>query len=199
MQRVFATIRSVSLTRPEVATLALYALGGSDSAADTEDIAIRAAELAPGMFAWRKYPDLIDKELVRVALSDARLKKHWVVGSHNRGGWLLTPQGQEFGRANQDRLSGVGEVRRSGREERQLERERMRLLTSAAFERLGSGSGIAEITNDEADAFFRINVYVQGQAREKKIVRIENQFADDPDLGDAVRLLATIARARESQ
>lgn len=188
----------MSLTRPQAVTLALYTLGAADSAADTEDIAVRVAELAPGMFAWRKYPDLIDKELVRVALSDARLKKHWAVGSHDRGGWMLTPSGQEFARNNVARLEGAKEVKRSDREERQLERERVRLLTSVAFERIHAADGPGDVTGDEADAFFRINVYVEGQARERKIARIENQFSDDPELCDAVRILAAKARARET-
>lgn len=186
----------MSLTRPEAVTLALYALGGADAAADTEDIALRVGELAPGMFAWRKYPDLVDKELVRVALSDARLKKQWVVGSHDRGGWLLTPTGKDFARSNEALLEGTKEVRRSGREDRQLERERVRLLSSPAFERHRAGD-FAGITADEADAFFRINLYVEGQARERKIARIENRFGDDPELGNAVRTLAALARTRE--
>ena len=57
------------------------------------------------MFTWQKYADRIDKELVRVALSDARLKKGYVVGSHDKGGWMLTPAGQEFARRNRDRLA----------------------------------------------------------------------------------------------
>jgi hypothetical protein len=52
------------------------------------------------------------------------------------------------------------------------------------------------LTGDEADAFFRINVYVEGQARERKIARIENQFGDDPDLSEAVRAAAAVARGR---
>jgi len=185
----------VSLTRPEAVTLALFALGGADVAAETEDVAVRVAELAPGMFAWRKYPDLIDKELVRVALSDARLKKHWVVGSHDRGGWLLTTSGQELARSKEALLDGTKEVRRSGRDERQLVRERVRLLSSSAFEQI-SGGDLDRVTTDAADAFFRINVYVEGQARERKIARIENQFGGDPILGDAVRALAAVARTR---
>jgi hypothetical protein len=186
----------VTLTRPEAVTLALYALGGADVPADTEDVAMRVAELTPGMFAWRKYPDQIDKELVRVALSDARLKKKWVVGSHDRGGWLLTPTGQEFARQNEGRLGAATEVRRSGREERQIERERIRLLTSAVYERIAAGGDTGAVTSDEADAFFRINVYVEGQARERKIARVENQFGSDPELGKAVRVAAAVARAR---
>jgi hypothetical protein len=181
----------MALTRPEAVTLALYALGGADKPCDTEDIAIKVAELVPGMFAWQKYPEQIDKELVRVALSDARLKKEWVVGAHNRGGWMLTPSGQDFATKSQGQLS-QGETRQRGRDERQHERERMRLLTSAAYAKASDGG---PVTDDEADAFFRINVYVEGQARERKIARVENQFSDDPELGAVVRTLA--ARARE--
>lgn len=184
-----------TLTRPEAVTLALYALGGADQAVDTEDIAVRVAELAPGMFAWKKYADRIDKELVRVALSDARLKKQWVVGAHEKGGWTLTPAGQQFAMANESRLGQQPEVRQRGREEQKHNQERLRLLTSPAFERFSEG-GAEEISDEETDAFFRINVYVEGPARERKIARLENQFGQDPELGPAVTALAKRARER---
>ena len=184
------------LTRPEAVTLALYALGGADASFDTEDVAIRVSEIAPGMFAWQKYPDRIDKELVRVALSDARLKKRYVVGSHNKGGWMLTAAGQEYARANSDRLAGAPVERRRGKDDQQHKRERARMLTSRAYERFVDG-GLDGVTADDADAFFRLNVYVRGQARERKIARIENQFADDPELGELVTVLAARARERE--
>lgn len=182
------------MTRPEAVTLALYGLGGADRAVDTEDIAVHAAQLAPGMFSWQKYPDRIDKELVRVALSDARLKKGYVVGSHDKGGWVLTPAGQAFARLTGER-NGDGESgHRRGRDDQQLRREKVRMLTSRAFERFAKGA-TSDITDDEADAFFRLNLYVRGQARERKIARIQNQFGSDPELGELVRQLA--ARAKE--
>ena len=186
----------MGLTRPEAVTLALYALGGGATPMDTEDVAIRAAEIAPGMFAWRKYPDNIDKDLVRVSLHHARKQKNWVVGSHSRGGWLLTPSGQEYARTNEALIGAPRELTRSGRQQQQHERERVRLLTSAAFLRLSDDVIPNAITADEADAFFRINVYVEGQARERKIARVENQFGNDPELAGAIRELATIARGR---
>lgn len=191
------TIISVSrLTRPEAVTLALFDLGGGETAVDTEDIAMRVAEMSPGMFAWRKYPEQVDKELVRVALSDARLKKSWVVGSHDKGGWLLTPAGQEFAQ-NTGAVHGSPVPSRSNqRDSRQLDRERARLMTSAAYERFLT-DGIDAISSDEADAFFRINVYVEGQARERKITRIQNQFGNDPVLADVVHQLAQRALRRE--
>jgi hypothetical protein len=183
------------LTRPEAVTLALHALGGADAAFDTEDVAIRVSEIAPGMFSWQKYSDRIDKELVRVALSDARLKKRYVVGSHNKGGWMLTAAGQEYARNNSQRAGSTVE-RRRGRDEQQHKRERARMLTSRAYERFVGGE-VDGVTADEADAFFRLNVYVRGQARERKIARIENQFSDDSELGELVTVLAARARERE--
>jgi len=187
------------LTRPEAVTLAVFALGGADSPADTEDVAVRVAEIAPGMFSWRKYPEMIDKEIVRVALSDARLKKHWVVGSHDKGGWLLTPTGQEWSRTNEAVLKDGKGLSFADRDSRQVMRERSRLLTSEAFEQVKSGANPSTISLDDADAFFRINVYVDGQARARKITRVENQFGDDPELGEAVKALAHLARSRGKQ
>jgi hypothetical protein len=182
------------LTRPEAATLALYAEGGERELVDTEDVAVRAEEVAPGMFSWQKHRDRIDKELVRVALSDARLKAGYTIGSHARG-WMLTPKGLEFARRNADRAGERAARERRRPEDRQWERERARLLVSEAFLRLQDGA-MEGVTPDEADAFFRLNIYVKGAARERKIARIENRFGTDPDLGPAVRLLATRARER---
>lgn len=181
------------LTRSEAATLALYSEGGEREAVDTEDVAVRVAEIAPGMFSWQKYRDRIDKELVRVALSDARLKAGYVLGSHSKG-WMLTPKGLEFARKNAGQISDGRTAQRRGRDDRQWEGARARLLTSDAYSRAQS-DGIDAVTPDEADAFFRLNVYVRGEARERKIARIENHFSQDPELGEIVRLLA--ARARE--
>jgi hypothetical protein len=181
------------LTRPEAATLALFAEGGERETVDTEDVAVRAADMAPGMFSWQKYRDRIDKELVRVALSDARLKAGYVIGSHSKG-WMLTTKGLDFARANAGRTDAAAASERRRPDDRQWERERARLLMSDAFARFQNG-GPETVTPDEADAFFRLNVYVKGAARERKIARIENHFSNDPDLGPVVRLLA--ARARE--
>ncbi len=182
------------LTRPEAATLALYAEGGERELVDTEDVAVRIEDIAPGMFAWQKYRDRVDKELVRVALSDARLKAGYTIGSHAKG-WMLTAKGLEFARKNVDRAGERAATERRRPDDRQWERERARLLVSEAFAHLQE-YGIERVTIDEADAFFRLNVYVKGAARERKIARIENRFSTDTELGAAVRQLAKRARER---
>ncbi len=182
------------LTRPEAATVALFLLGGSDEAVHTEDVAVRLETLAPEMFSWQRYRDRLDKELVRVALSDARLKSGLVVGSHSKG-WMLTTAGIKFAEARSRSVEGATTQKRRSSDDVQRNRERTRLLESDAYARFASGRA-DEITADETDAFFRLNVYLRGNAREKKITRVENNFVNDPELGPLVAVLAERARER---
>lgn len=184
----------MALTRPEAAALALYAQGGATTTVHTEDVAMEAARIAPGMFSWERYEDRIDKELVRVALSDARLKKGYVLGSHQEG-WLLTPSGLAFAEAAAPAAGASPAQHRRSKAGQASQRERMRLLTSEAYEAFVSG-GLDAITSDQADSFFRLNVYVRGQARERKIVRVQNEFGADPELGELVTALASKAKER---
>lgn len=176
-------------------TLALLSIGGDRERQDTEDVALRVHELVPGMFSWRKYPEHIDKELVRVALNDATKKKKWVVGSHAKGGWMLTPAGVRAATGLQAQMPSAPTSHQRGRDEQLRERERVRLLASPAYEHVSSGNASA-VTADEADSFFRMNVYVDGSTREARIARLENLFGDDPELGPVVAALAARARQR---
>jgi hypothetical protein len=49
----------------EIVTIVVYLLGGESLPVDTEDVAVRANEIAPGRFLWRKYPHQINIENVR--------------------------------------------------------------------------------------------------------------------------------------
>jgi hypothetical protein len=58
-------------------------------------------------------------------------------------------------------------------------------------------AGAAEtITHEEMEAFFRIDDYVSGPARTRKIERLLNQFGDDPELGPTIRALAARIQKR---
>jgi hypothetical protein len=69
------------------------------------------------------------------------------------------------------------------------------MLADEAFTKFGLG-GVGDVTEREAEAFFRVDDYVTGKARERKLVRILNTFGDDAELGQAVRALATKVRDR---
>jgi len=181
------------LTRPEAAIVALLHKGGDRSKVDTEDVAVEAGTLAPGLFSWVKYPDRVDKEIVRVALSDAKLKKMWTIGSHAQG-WMLTPEGVAFARVNEER---VGHQAQTGRQTRdpELEKERARMLASEAYAH-AKDDGVEAVTDEEADAFFRLIAYIRGQPRQRKIARLENAFREDAELGPLIVALAARARLR---
>jgi hypothetical protein len=54
--------------------------------------------------------------------------------------------------------------------------------------------GLEAVTLQEAEAFFRLDDYVTGEAREQKIIRVLNAFGDDPELGQAAQDLARKVR-----
>ena len=154
----------------EVVTLATYLAGGRSTYVDTEDIAMKANELAPGRFAWRKYKDQINIETVRKRLWDAAKpeKGGYLTGSE-RDGWLLTQAGLKFCKSNLPALKPLQNVKRrySKREGGWIKLERLRLLAEPAFQKFSVGR-TNEISAIEAERFFRVDDYVTGNARKSK-------------------------------
>ncbi len=189
-------IREVSLSNHEIVTLAVYALGGESKQVDTEDVAKEADRLVPGRFTWRKYRDQIDKELIRVFLSDAKKPKNgaYIAGVGNDG-WTLTEAGLVFARTNLGRLGGqaTNPPRLTSKEKNWRRSEKVRMLATPAFEKISSGQA-DKVTEQEAHAFFRLDSYITGHARDQKLLRARNVFGDDPDLGEAIRTLETKIR-----
>lgn len=186
------------LTNHEVVVLATYLAGGRTSYTDTEDIAVKANEIAPGRFAWRKYKEQINIETVRKRLWDATKaeKGGYLVGSE-RDGWLLTQTGFKFCRKHLRSLKVSAEKapRRSQREKTWITRERVRMLAEFAYRKFAAGQ-LKSITPVEAERFFRVDDYVIGHARKTKIERSIAAFTADPLLGDATKKLAELVRSR---
>jgi len=187
-----------SFSNHEIVTLAVFLLGGDSKAIDTEDIAVKANEIAPRRFTWRKYPEQINIENVRTFLSDAKKPKNgqYLVGSGKKG-WLLTESGCRFARKRIRKLDGLdlSKSRHTATERQWIREERGRMLASDAFVKFQSGS-MRSVTYQDAEAFFRLDDYVRGQARERRILRIVNTFGDDPELGRVVMKLAEKVRKR---
>ena len=182
----------------ELVVLAAYLAGGSDSYADTEDVAIKANEIAPGRFTWRKYKGQINIETVRKRLWDAAKaeKGGYLVGSE-RDGWLLTETGLRFCKKHLRKLkvSHSPATRYSQREQTWITRERVRMLAEPAYQKFAAGQ-ITTITPIEAERFFRVDDYVIGTARKTKIERSIAAFAGDTLLGKATRRIAELVRSR---
>lgn len=130
------------LANHEIVTLAAYLIGGDTQYVDTEDVAVKANEIAPGRFTWRKYPDQINIENVRAFLSDAKKQKN---GGYLRGagkdGWLLTESGVAFAKERVAGLEGVdlSRERLSVKDRKWLQHERERMLGSEAFAKYSAG------------------------------------------------------------
>ena len=183
------------LPNHEIVVIAAYLVGADAKRVDTEDVAIKASEIAPGRFAWRKYPEQINIEAVRKRLWDACKpeKGKYILGTE-KDGWLLTEAGVKFARKNANAIPG-SKKRVSAQERNWTKSERERLLSSEAFLKHARDNNAA-ITKREAESFFRIDNYVKGEAREGKLLRILNAFADDSELGPVIRILAAIVRGK---
>lgn len=185
------SVPSSSLSNLEIVTVAVYLVGNGTKSVDTEDVAIKAAELAPGRFSWRKYSDQINLELIRVFLSDAKKAANGklVAGSGNSG-WALTRAGLDFASAAATRIRSVRSAPRLSHQEKLWKRtEQIRLLNSDAYRKVASNAS-SSLTKAEVAAFFRVDDYVTGSQREQKVTRLLSTFGDDPKLGSAIKTLA---------
>ena len=164
----------------EVVTLAVYRLGGAQRAVDTEDAAIEA----PGRFSWKKHPEQINLELIRVFLSDAK-KNDLMIGS-GRTGWRLTQPGLKWAEEVSERTGEIDSTRtraqsRAGSiDEQRWRRERSRIIATRAWQLWTSG--VRDIPSAETKQVFRIDSYARGELRETKITRLRAMFSDDREL-----------------
>lgn len=181
---------SKTLTNHEVVLLAVYLCGGDRLPTDTEDIAVKANELAPGAFTWRKYVDQINIEIVRVILSNLKRDEdgNLLVGK-GKDGWMLTERGLQLARSFVDNSSRAGgSITPLSQKEKNWRRsEKARMLATAAFQKFSDGQAEV-VTETEAEAFFLLDSYVRGKAREQKLLRAKNVFGEDPDLREAIKV-----------
>jgi hypothetical protein len=83
--------RQKSFANHELATIAVFLLGGQSKPVDLEDVAMKMNQLAPGRVSWRKFPLQINIKFVDDSLRDAKkLKNGRYVLKSNKEEWLLT-------------------------------------------------------------------------------------------------------------
>ena len=176
----------------DVVLLAVHLLGGGRKSVDTEDVAVKCHELAPGLFSWQKYHDQINLELVRVVLSNAKKRLYGqLLSGSGREGWRLSPRGidwiasegdellrEGFAPIDRERLSAgsVDAVRKR--------RERSRIFSSAAWK---SWSEQKTISLRDARSLFRIDEYATNKILDNKVVRLRSQFEDDEQISPFIR------------
>jgi len=172
------------LSNNQIVTIAVALLGGDADHIDREDIAIKADELATGKFNWRKYPNRIDLNTVRVALNDAKkVKNGQLIVGNNQRGWMLSSKGLKWMVALKQNkkisdlssLSHVSEIIDS------LDFEKERLFSTNAYSLFVSGRK-SDITKRDFFEFTRTNEYFKVKARERRYTIVENAIINHSDL-----------------
>lgn len=180
------------LSNVEVVILAVYVLGGDQTPVDTEDVAMKSNELAPGRFTWRKYPEQVDLEPVRKRLSDALSPEHGslLAGGVTKG-WYLTPAGVAWASQNVQRAAtgSAGRERVDRDLERRRRNEQVRMRDLPAWGKFTRGE---DISCREAEAVFRVSEYVRGFRRQQLVDRGRTLFQEDKELGPFVEAMAQI-------
>lgn len=183
------------LTNPHIIVLAAFLLGGDSGYVETEDVAVEADKLAPGRFRWKKHPENIDLERVRYGCEDAKKPQLGLLMGSPKKGWMLTEAGLSFAKSAHKKIDNMNLEKKplSERERRIISREKTRLRSTEAYEKYINDDADS-ITKRDAEAFFRLDDYITGDAREKKITRTCNMFTDDQELGELTSMLANMIR-----
>lgn len=182
-----------TFSNKEIVVLSVYLLGGESTYIDAEDIAVKANELAPGRFLWRKYKNQISLAAITKRLSDAKTAGN-LLGSF-KGGWILSEKGLQYAKESINELKNI-DLSRAPMNKREMilhHREKERMLSSIAYEKVTSNE-IDCITTKEAEDFFRVDDYVTGSARREKLTRIINTFGEDLELSQAIKILSEKVR-----
>ena len=177
-------LKNQGYTNGDIVTIAVYELGGALRHIHLEDVAMKAAKLSPRRFCWRKYPDQINLESVRLTLkNELRIPNRRVLGSI-RDGWMLTPNGLSWcltAASSRDNQSLIDE----------LHREIDRAKKTTAFSKTIGGRG-GKVSVLDVENLIRVNDYFTARDRRERILALANAAVLDSQL----RLVLTNLREK---
>jgi hypothetical protein len=162
----------------------------------TEEVAVKANEIAPGRYSWKKFPEQINLEHVRVFLTDAKKEKNGrLVAGGNATGWVLSDRGLELAKRRAPILGSVDLSRAplSSKERTWRTRERAR-IEEVLLERGITSANCSLVPRSDAEAVFRLDEYIAGDVRARILYHYLNAFGDDKDLGQIIRALGDSVR-----
>ena len=176
----------------ELAVLAMHTLDGGDIALDIEDIAMKCEQISPGTFAWRKYKDQINLELVGFAVRDAKKEKYgaYVTGTHAKG-WRLTPAGVKLGKELLSASESLKNVQVSPSRDHSIQTKRAnaeinRILDSQAFL---DWRATKEPSKKSISQLLKINTYSSEELVSIKLSRLEKLRGLDAEIDDFLDFL----------
>lgn len=197
----------------ELVVYALSLLGGESKRVHTEDIAAKCHELFPASFSWTRYIQYPDKDIVRVALVDAR-KEQWgalVDGRTGEGrgqsaktrreplpdGWMLTENGIQWIRESAAKLKSLRIRPREKTHRQRVLKEMARLRSHPLFaqfsdEQAGFSPSVGEIAD-----FLRCRVDAAADVWAGRFDTLRSKATASNQI-DILKFLATCRRAYDA-
>ncbi len=166
MKKKMSKIGQTGFTKKDLVVIAILYLGGTLHLIHTEDIAIKAAGLAPRRFAWEKYPDYINLESVRITLKNEMMDENSRVVGSVKEGWMLSREGMNWC-MDKGLLTSHPEVKIA------IMDEINRLKKTRAFEKFEVGKG-KEISESDVENFFRIDRYFSDRNKRERLTAVIN-------------------------
>lgn len=167
-------------SNPELATLAVYNLGGTIDPVDLEDVALELYQYAPKKFSWRKYPERIDLRIVQYSINDAIKKDIGYLKGNSRYGYMVT----EIGLSWVTNVSSEEIVIRTSRKFSTSDiftKEIDRMKRTVAYQKYASKKA-NDITIRDFQEFTRTNDYFPSHLILQKFLRIKNITDNDIEL-----------------
>jgi len=193
-----------AVPKTHLVLVALHDVGGE---ADLETIAVRAWEMFPQQFCWRRYPQYPDKDIVRINLSDAKRDPGGVLvvdtdlrHSNPQEGRLkryaLTPLGRE--KVNE--LKELLEVARPSASRVSLDHRRliMPILSSEAFTQFSAGVAIEIIGREAFLRAFKLFADASPYVISARLARTEAAVAEEGHAPERDKLATFIEGGRRA-
>ena len=169
----------------------LALLGGESGQVHTEDIAIKCFELFPDSFSWTKYPQYPDKDIVRVALTDARKSKYGALVTGRSGqtkgqssvtkrsptpdGWMLTETGIEWFRKNSKNFNSATGTQKVKDRRQQILRQLRRIREHSLFKKFQKGSSDFHPSIGELAELLRCRVDAEPNVWDQRLETIKKK------------------------
>ena len=165
----------------DITVIALYQLGAALRYIHLEDVALKAAELSPKTFSWKKFPEQINLETVRLALkNELRLPNSRVQGSI-REGWMLTSQGLLW-------CLGDTTIVKNKISIEQINKEIARFKNTETFGKILNNDS-KNISDGELKLFLRIDDYFSLRNRKERVAALMNATVVDSSLKPVLDIL----------
>jgi hypothetical protein len=198
-------MRIGSLSNIDIVLYALFRLGGAEHKVHTEHIAVECFRLSKERFSWRlpEYRDLVDKELVRVALMDAAKNKYGRLAVGRSGiesvskevdGWSLTPSGAKWVVKQKDRIESALKVTPHESNRIDAVRFKRKLIEEPCYQKFLRNGSMKEVTQYE----FTDMIGCSPDARPETIRKSFSRLRSRAEITGDLTILAFIDACRET-